>query len=164
MLDAQLRPCGATNAARAWLRALNPADTPYPDGIPGLVWNVVGRLTAIERGEDPERPARVRARCAYGGWAIVEAARLDGGAAGVAVSIRAAGVDDVLGLVSRASGLTRRECELVALLIEGLDTRELAERLVISRHTVQDHLKSVFEKVGVRSRRELVSSVFAQAS
>ena len=58
--------------------------------------------------------------------------------------IRAAGVDDVLGLVSRASGLTRRECELVALLIEGLDTRELAERLVISRHTVQDHLKSVF--------------------
>lgn len=164
LLDAQLRPCGATNAARAWLHALNPADTPYPDGIPGLVWNVVGRLTAIERGEDPERPARVRARCAHGGWAIVEAARLDGSAAGVAVSIRAAGVDDVLGLVSRASGLTPRECQLVALLIEGLDTRGLAERLVISRHTVQDHLKSVFEKVGVRSRRELVSSVFAQAS
>ena len=116
LLDAQLRPCGATNAARAWLRALNPADTPYPDGIPGLVWNVVGRLTAIERGEDPERPARVRARCAHGGWAIVEAARLDGSGGGVAVSIRAAGVDDVLGLVSRASGLTPRECELVALL------------------------------------------------
>ena len=68
------------------------------------------------------------------------------------------------GLVSRASGLTARECELVALLLEGLDTRELAERLSISRHTVQDHLKSVFAKVGVRSRRELVSSVFAQAA
>ena len=80
------------------------------------------------------------------------------------MSIRAAGVEDVLGLVSRASGLTPRERELVALLLEGLDTRELAERLFISRHTVQDHLKSVFEKVGVRSRRELVSSVFAQAS
>ena len=96
--------------------------------------------------------------------AIVEAARVDGSGAGIAVSIRAAGVDDVLSRVSRASGLTPREGELVALLLEGLDTRELAERLVISRHTVQDHLKSVFEKLGVRSQRELVSSVFAQAS
>lgn len=164
LLDDQFRACGATSAARAWLSALNPADTPYPDGIPGLVWNVVGRLTAIERGEDPERPARVRTRSANGRWAIVEAARLDGTGAGIAVSIRAAGVDDVLGLVSRASGLTARECALVALLLEGLDTRELAERLVISRHTVQDHLKSVFEKTGVHSRRELVSSVFTQAS
>ena len=163
LLDDQFRPCGATGAGRSWLSALNPAGT-APDEIPGLVWNIVGRLTAIERGEDPGRPARGRARTDNGSWAIVEAARLDGSGAGIAVSIRAAGVEDVLGLVSRASGLTPRECELVALLLEGLDTRELAERLCISRHTVQDHLKSVFEKVGVRSRRELVSSVFAQAA
>jgi DNA-binding CsgD family transcriptional regulator len=164
LLDSEFRVSGSTSAARAWMSALNPAGTAYPDDIPGLVWNVVGRLAAIERGEDPERPARVRARSANGGWAIVEAARLDGSGAGIAVSIRAAGVDDVLGMVSRAAGLTPRECALVALLLEGLDTRELAERLVISRHTVQDHLKSVFAKTGVRSRRELVSSVFTQTS
>ena len=106
----------------------------------------------------------MRARARSGRWALIEAARLDGSGAGVAVSVRAAGVEDVLALVSRASGLTPREHELVALLIEGLDTRELAARLFISRHTVQDHLKSVFDKLGVRSRRELVSSVFAQAA
>jgi DNA-binding CsgD family transcriptional regulator len=67
-------------------------------------------------------------------------------------------------LLSRAHGLSARERELVALLVEGLDTREIAVRLFISRYTVQDHLKSVFEKVGVRSRRELVSGVPAQAA
>ena len=70
----------------------------------------------------------------------------------------------MLDLCLARAGLTPRERELVALALEGLDTRELAERLFISRHTVQDHLKSVFEKVGVRSRRELVSGVFAQAA
>jgi DNA-binding CsgD family transcriptional regulator len=130
----------------------------------GLVWSVVGRLLAGERGADPQRQARVRTRTADGRWALIEAARIDGGAGGVAVSVRAAGAEDVLGLVSRAAGPTRRECELVALLLEGLDTRELAARLVISPHTVQDHLKSVFTKLGVRSRRELVSTVFSQAA
>jgi DNA-binding CsgD family transcriptional regulator len=164
LLDAALHPCGSTASARAWFDALNPAGIPFPDGIPGLVWNLVGRLVAIERGEDLDRPARVRARTGSGTWALIEAARLDGEAPGIAVAIRAAGAEDVLGLVSRASGLTPRERELVALLLEGLDTRELAGRLFISRHTVQDHLKSVFAKVGVRSRRELLSNVFAQAA
>jgi DNA-binding CsgD family transcriptional regulator len=132
--------------------------------IPSFVWAVVGRLVAIERGEDPGGSARVRARAGDGRWAMVEAARLHGSDPGIAVSVRSAGVEDVLGLVSRASGLTPRERELVALLMQGLDTRDLAARLFISRHTVQDHLKSAFEKVGVRSRRELVSSIFAHAA
>jgi DNA-binding CsgD family transcriptional regulator len=164
MLNADLNPCGTTDSARAWFAALSPPETPSPDGIPSFVWAVVGRLLAIERGEDPGGPARLRVRTGDGPWAMVEAARLDGADAGIAVSIRPAGVEDVLGLVSRASGLSPRERELVALLMEGLDTRDLAERLFISRHTVQDHLKSVFAKVGVRSRRELVSSVFAQTA
>jgi DNA-binding CsgD family transcriptional regulator len=79
------------------------------------------------------------------------------------VSIRPARVEEVLGLLSRATRLSQRERELVSLLLEGLDTRELASRLFISRHTVQDHLKSIFDKVGVRSRRELVSGVFSQS-
>jgi DNA-binding CsgD family transcriptional regulator len=164
LLADDLGRSGTTPAARAWFEALNPARSPFPDGIPGVVWNVVGRLLAIERGEDPGARARVRLRAADGRWAVVEAARLDGAGAGIAVTVRAAGIEDVLDLVCRAHGLSRRERELVALVIEGLDTRGLAERLFTSRHTVQDHLKSVFDKVGVRSRRELVSGVFAQTA
>ena len=43
-------------------------------------------------------------------------------------------------------------------LVAGLDTRALTERLFISRHTVQDHLKSIFPKIGIHSRRQLLAS------
>ena len=47
---------------------------------------------------------------------------------------------------------------MVAALIAGLDTRAVTEeRLFISRHTVQDHLKSVFEKISIHSRREMLA-------
>jgi DNA-binding CsgD family transcriptional regulator len=87
---------------------------------------------------------------------------LEGDHRGVVVSVHAASTNDVTDLLARAHGLTPRERELVALLVEGLDTRELSRHLYISPHTVQQHLKSVFDKMGVRSRRELVTGVFAQ--
>jgi len=46
---------------------------------------------------------------------------------------------------------------VVGSVVAGLDTRAASERLFISRHTVQDHLKSVFAKIGIHSRRELLA-------
>jgi DNA-binding CsgD family transcriptional regulator len=164
LIGPDLAPRGGTPAVRAWFRALNPGGIPYKDGIPSLVWTTVGRLIAGEQGENPERPARLRVRAGDGAWAVVEAARLDGPDRVLAVSMHPAGVDDVLGVACRAYGLSTRERQLVRLVARGLDTPTIADRLCVSRYTVQDHLKSIFEKTGVHGRLELVSSVFGQAT
>lgn len=77
----------------------------------------------------------------------------------IAVSIEQASPQERLALFSRASGLTAREAELLHYLVTGGDTRELASRMVVSEHTVQDHLKSIFAKTSTRTRRTLVSRV-----
>ena len=55
--------------------------------------------------------------------------------------------------------LSPREREVLLLLIQGLDTVALADRLGISPHTVRDHLKNVFRKTSNRSRSELLSAL-----
>ena len=59
--------------------------------------------------------------------------------------------------MAAAYGLTRRECQVLLLSLRGASRDEMATALFISPHTVQDHLKNIFAKAGVNSRRALVS-------
>jgi len=68
---------------------------------------------------------------------------------------------DIAPLLLQAYGLTRREAEVAQLVLRGLSTTAIAATLAISDLTVQQHLKLVFHKVGVGSRRELVAQIFA---
>ncbi len=51
--------------------------------------------------------------------------------------------------------LTRRERDVARLVVRGLGDAEIAGRLVISRHTVNQHLKSIYRKLGVEGRVDL---------
>ena len=101
---------------------------------------------------------RARLRDAGGPWAFLQASPLIGGDEGpIAVTIEPASGDQLMSLLLVAYGLTAREREVCREVIAGHSTADIAGRLFISSNTVQDHLKSVFAKVGVRSRGELVA-------
>lgn len=57
----------------------------------------------------------------------------------------------------RALGVTSREIEVLGLVVEGLTTKEIAERLVISARTVERHVENLFARTGVRDRAALAA-------
>lgn len=54
------------------------------------------------------------------------------------------------------AGLTAREREVIGLLAQGLDNRQIGARLDISEKTVRNHVSSIFAKLGVTSRAQAV--------
>ncbi len=76
----------------------------------------------------------------------------------IAVPVQSAGPDRVLAALERSS-LSDREREVAALLISGLRNREIGERLFISESTVKSHVKSVYRKLSVGSRVQLMNAL-----
>ena len=122
-----------------------------------LVPPVVSAVAGCAHGGDPAL-ARVRVRTPAGAWLVVRASALRD--ARTAVTLEPAGERDLAPLIADAYGLTERERAVTELVAAGLATGAIAERLHVSPWTVQDHLKSIFEKVGVSTRGELVARLF----
>lgn len=150
-----------TPAAKRWVsEILDPTD--LANGLPLVVLSVAqqARLTMAGHSDDV---ARARVPCRSGGWLLLDAAGTDNDPAGrVSVIIQPARSPEIATLITEAYGLTKRERDVTRLVLCGFSTREIGDELDLSPYTVQDHLKSVFEKVGVASRRELVAQLFLQ--
>ncbi|GLZ28754.1 helix-turn-helix transcriptional regulator [Lentzea sp. NBRC 105346] len=150
-----------TPAASHWIDQLVEHPPPPTPAESRIVQAVAARARA---GGDPLRlAARTRAQTHTGGWLLLYGSVLSGSPPGrTVVVIQPAPAGEVAPLVALAYGLSVRECAVTRLCIEGRSTKEMAQQLSVSAYTVQDHLKSIFDKTGVRSRGELVGQVFLQ--
>ena len=118
-------------------------------------------LRSAEGRDEPGEVALARVLTRSGRWVVLHGATLvSDGHRRVAVIVEPAHPARIGPLLMSAYGLTDREQDVTRLVLQGESTAAIAERLVVSAHTVQQHLKNIFEKTGVRSRRDLVGKVF----
>jgi DNA-binding CsgD family transcriptional regulator len=163
LLADDLSLVASTTAGERWLEEI--ADHPQQQGLPQVVYAAVARLTALESGGGMQTglAPRARVQTRSGQWLIAHASRLSGRMAvrETAIILEPAQPRDIAPLLLEAYGLTRREVEVAQLVLKGRSTREIVSTLKISELTVQQHLKLIFHKVGVGSRRELVGQILA---
>jgi len=151
-------------AAERWIEELIEIPAPTVPSESKAVQAVAARARSLGAGQDPlELAARSRARTKSGSWLLLYGTQLSGGAGGrTAVIIQPAAPSEVAPLVALAYGLSDRERQVMRLCLQGLSTKQMAQNLGVSPYTVQDHLKSIFDKTGVRSRGELVGQIFLE--
>lgn len=150
-----------TPTARRWLGELEDS-TAASTPVPLIVTSVAHRARAAVRGMDHDlASSRVPRR--GGGWLRIDASVLDTDPDDrVAIIIHPAREPEVAPIIVAAYGLSAREREVTGLVLQGRSTEQIARQMDVSAYTVQDHLKAIFDKVGVRSRRELVAELFLQ--
>ncbi|TYK46707.1 helix-turn-helix transcriptional regulator [Actinomadura decatromicini] len=143
----------ATPSARGWLDELGalPADAPTAPNPP--VESIVWILTQTVRTTDKPAMTRVPTRR---GWIVLHAQPLIGGTE-VAVTIQPAVGTDLLPAMAFWHGLTPKERAVVEQVLDGLAAKQIARRLEMSPHTLNDHFKSIYRKLGVSAREELIA-------
>jgi DNA-binding NarL/FixJ family response regulator len=159
MLTPDLEVKGQTAATEGYLRVLIPTEEGRQP-VPAAAYNVGAQLIALETGID-SHPAMSRVHLRDGAWLTLRAARIGDGTtsedADIAVTIERSRPGERLQVFARAAGLSPRETELLQHLAAGAGTRGIAQAMFVSEHTVQDHLKAIFEKTGRRSRNALLA-------
>lgn len=151
-----------TPGVERWLAELPDSPWETRGALPPAVLAVAGQaLRGALPNASPGEVAFARVLSRAGRWIVLHGATLmSPEARRVAIIIEPAHPARIASLLMAAYGLTEREQEITRLVLQGNSTGEIAQRLTVSAGTVQQHLKSIFDKTGVRSRRELVGQVF----
>jgi DNA-binding CsgD family transcriptional regulator len=168
LLDPAGDVIAVTEQARAWFAELGP-DQRAALPVPAEIYAVAATLRSGTTMIGPPSLPRLRVRTRAGRWAVLHASWMrppadphDTANEQIVVIIEAATPAEVAPVIMLAHGLTPQERVVTGLVCQGRSTSQIAAGMSVSAYTVQDHLKSVFTKTGVRSRRELVALILRQ--
>lgn len=157
---------------REWgIESVTPTSATWIDELPGGAWDrgllppaVLSVASRAFGTQTHAGAARTTLLTRTGIWATISAEPLVGGRTGyIAVVIERASPARIAPILMDAFGLTEREQDVTRLVLQGESTRAIGHTLYISPYTVQEHLKRVFDKTGVRNRRELAAKIFFTA-
>jgi DNA-binding CsgD family transcriptional regulator len=148
----------STPAGARWLAELDDLDRPSSARFPTVVAALLERLSESKGPLSREASARVLAPS--GRWLTVHASVLDDAADSVAIVVEPTSPLSLAPLIVAAFALTDRENDVTQRLLVGLARKAIASQLGISLHTVNDHIKSIFDKTGASSVGELRMQIF----
>jgi DNA-binding CsgD family transcriptional regulator len=134
--------------AAAWFSDFAAAEQP----LPYVVLQAVATARS-KQGARVDQLARIRTRS--GRWLCLAACLLGGGR--VAVLLQPATTDQLLPALAAWHELSPRQLDVVHLLLEAYSIKQIARRLELSPHTVEDHLKTLYRKTGTNSQQELIA-------
>lgn len=148
-------------AAEYWLGQIEGAAPAIGAALPLSLVAPIRRLHSLESSDASGPPAMTRLGTQRGALVTVHATRLRDatGSGPIVLTIGPTGAAERASMLLAAHGLTPAQRRVAQLVLQGYTTRQIVFALRISEHTVQDHLKAIFDKIGVRSRRELVSAI-----
>ncbi|MCU1591622.1 MAG: transcriptional regulator, LuxR family [Frankiales bacterium] len=153
VLDEDYVVTSMTGAVAQWLELMGGAE-------PGIPFAVMSLAALAMRTGDAQV---VHTVTRDGRWMGVHASPLYGtGPDRVAIVLESAHPTAALPAFAAAARLTKRETEVLEAALGGLADRAIARSLLLSEHTVQDHLKAIYRKAGVRSRGELVARLLSR--
>ncbi len=154
VVDANDNVSAVTPTGRDWLRMLlPPGAAANDDELFSGIWNVVVNARRAEQPALSRIPTRE-------GWLVLQAQPLDGKESGeVVVTVQPASATLLLPAVAAWCGITPRERQVLDQALEGMPAKQIARRLDLSQHTVNDHLKAVYRKTGVSGREELIAGL-----
>lgn len=148
VLDANWELESSIPGVERWLNELPGGD--WEAGrLPAAVLTVAGRARRSAEGRAAGADIAVaRVMCASGVWVVLHGAALTGPSSNrTAVIVEPAHPARIVPLLMTAYGLSPREQEVTTLVLQGESTAGIAGRLVVSPHTVQQHMKSIFLRV-----------------